>query len=410
MRRLRGLIGAAVVCVILAGCVAVADRASRVGAFSAQLNAHGHTDSSPAHYYFQYATAPQALGTGFGFQTPTRGPIPPNVPGGGANLRFAETVSGLTPATRYYFRVCGGDASITPDVCSQTRSFTTRAGVSFNVPGSYSWVVPAGVTRATFDVYGASGGSAAHVEAPGTVVVTGVGGMGAHVHATLSVQAGQTLTIVVGGRGGDATFPSSTGGFNGGAGDPQGDVAGIGGGGGGASDVRTGPPASSALSTRLLVAGGGGGASTLTGTDQRGGDGGLVGTDGQAGGTGAGASQGGGGGGATAGGAGGMGATGPFMQTDGATGTLGFGGVGAVAPPGNEDNAFGAGGGGGAGGLYGGGGGGGGFLVGDAVLPPGAGGGGSSLAAVNTSCQPTISSGVQSGDGLVTITYNSRRC
>jgi Glycine rich protein len=395
--------------VAVGGCFAVTDRATNVGAFSAQLNAHGRTDASPAHYYFQYALTRAALGTAGGRQTPIRGPIPPNVPGNGSELSFGETASRLTPQTKYYFRVCGGDGSVTPDVCSRVRSFTTRAGVSFSVPGSYSWTVPAGVTRATFDVYGAGGGRAAYPKPPSPApIVTGMGGMGAHVRATLSVQAGQTLTAVVGGLGGDA--PGSAGGFNGGAGG-HGDIAGVGGGGGGASDVRTGPSDTSGLSSRLLVAGGGGGASTLTGTDARGGDGGLVGRNGQAGRTGLGASQGGGGGTANAGGAGGTGATGPLPPTDGASGALGLGGQGAVAPRGNGDTSFGAGGGGGAGGLYGGGGGGGGGFAADAGFePPGAGGGGSSLATVNTGCQPTVTGGVESGNGTVTITYNPPAC
>src|SRR6478609_3202293 len=59
-----------------------------------------------------------------------------------------------------------------------------------------SWTVPAGVTSATFDLWGASGGSAA----------AGLpGGQGGHVVATVPVTPGQTFTIMVGGRGGDAT-------------------------------------------------------------------------------------------------------------------------------------------------------------------------------------------------------------
>ncbi len=412
MRRVYGVAVAMSLCLALGGCVALTDRATHVGAFSAQLNAHGHTDSSPAHYYFQYAVNKADLGTAQGQQTPVRGPIPPNVPGNGSDQAFSESVSGLSPGTRYYFRVCGGDATATPDVCAPVRSFKTRAGISFTTPGSYSWTVPDGVTRASFDVYGAAGGAAAYVKPPSTIVVTGTGGLGAHVQAILSVTPGQTLAILVGGRGGDGGSQGAAGGFNGGAGDTGG-IAGVGGGGGGASDVRTGAGDTSGLSSRLLVAGGGGGASTLTGTDARGGDGGLVGADGQPGSDGQlGGSQGGGGGGASAGGAGGAGVAGFPGTTSGASGALGVGGQGAPAPAGNGDTTFGAGGGGGAGGLYGGGGGGSGAVdvSGGYFEPPAAGGGGSSLATVNTGCQPTFFTGVQSGDGLVTITYSPRGC
>lgn len=158
-----------------------------------------------------------------------------------------------------------------------------------------SWIVPAGVTSATFDLYGAQGTGS-------------TGGKGGRITATLNVTAGTTYQIQVGGIG-----------YNGGAS-----------GGGGASDVRGG---AFALTDRLLVAGGGGG----TGSAASGGAGGFP-----NGGTGGNTlnSNGGGGGTQTSGGAGGTGSTAP-----GGDGSLGQGGS-AI------------GGGGGGGGYYGGGGGG----------------------------------------------------
>src|SRR5437660_68787 len=168
MRRLFAVV-AAVSCAVLAGCAATTDPASDLTASSARLNADGRTDSTPAHYYFQYSTAANALGTGFGLQTPTRGPIPAGTSGPGDTLLpFSESVSGLKPGTTYYFRVCGGDGQTTQDVCAQTRSFTTAPGVVFNTPGTHSWTVPAGVTRAQFDLYGAQGASGG--TAPGSSV------------------------------------------------------------------------------------------------------------------------------------------------------------------------------------------------------------------------------------------------
>jgi hypothetical protein len=69
-----------------------------------------------------------------------------------------------------------------------------------------SWRVPEGVTSVTFDLYGAQGGSQADTAnaAPG--------GLGAHLHATLSFKPGQALMIVVGGM---PRPNSGAGGFNG---------------------------------------------------------------------------------------------------------------------------------------------------------------------------------------------------
>lgn len=131
MRRLGGVVAALVWCVGLAACGGGTDPASNVGALTATLNGHGHTDSTPGHYEFQYAVDPQALGTGFGEQTPTRGPIPPNVPGNGKDQSFRENAGGLTLGTTYYYRACGGDGQVKPDACASTQSFTTASSPSF---------------------------------------------------------------------------------------------------------------------------------------------------------------------------------------------------------------------------------------------------------------------------------------
>src|SRR5215218_6262630 len=61
-----------------------------------------------------------------------------------------------------------------------------------------AWVVPAGVTSAVFDVYGAAGGNLAPDGVPG-----GSGGKGGHVQATVALAAGATLNMRVGGAGQD---------------------------------------------------------------------------------------------------------------------------------------------------------------------------------------------------------------
>jgi len=224
-----------------------------------------------------------------------------------------------------------------------------------------TFVVPAGVTSITVEALGAQGGSAGAV----------AGGLGGSATATLAVTPGEQLQVNVGGQGG-----SPAGGCNGGGGGGA-PVAGSGGrGGGGASDVRRG---AFALADRLVVAGGGGG-----------GGGALAGVGGGGGGAGGGVTGGGGGGGVTTfGGGGGPGTQfgpGAGGSTNGSPGTAGSGG-------------------GGGGGLFGGGGGGGGGVAGGGG-PGGGGGGGSGF--VPGGCTITAcSQGVQTGNGLVRITYTA---
>ena len=117
--------------------------------------------------------------------------------------------------------------------------------------GAQEWMVPAGVTHATFDIYAAQGGDGHGGE---------LGGRGGRATVTIAVTPGETLQINVGGMGGDG--PGGAGGFNGGGGAGAAEGGADGGGGGGASDVRRG---GSALSDRILVAGGGGGGGVLGG-------------------------------------------------------------------------------------------------------------------------------------------------
>jgi hypothetical protein len=239
-----------------------------------------------------------------------------------------------------------------------------------------SWTVPDGVSQATFDVFGAQGGS----EPSGKP-----GGLGGEATATIAVNPGDTLQVNVGGAGGNGTTTQrGPGGFNGGAsgGSPGGSFgAPAGGGGGGASDVRSG---AFGLANRIIVAGGGGGAGGFGGAGGVGG--GLFGTAGGDATSVFGTSGGGGGGTSSAGGSGGAGSGG-----NGGGGGSGFGGFGG------SGSGDGSGGGGGGGGYYGGGGGGGGVDAADG----GGGGGGSGFGPSGV----VFDSGVREGNGLVTITY-----
>ena len=236
---------------------------------------------------------------------------------------------------------------------------TTR---TFSYTGAaQTWNVPVGLTRATFDLYGGSGGVQIFPDA-------GFPGSGGRATATIPLANTASVQVNVGGQGQD-----SAGGFNGG-----GDATGSGAGGGGASDIRIG---GTGLSDRVLVAGGGGGPGGCFRNDadhgSSGGDGG-----GNVGSVGTRVcivvpGAGGGGGTQTAPG----GATFPAIA-----GAFGVGGPGAFA--GNGGEGFGGGGG---GGWYGGGGG----------LGPGGGGGGSGRGPTGA----TFETGVRQGDGLVTVTY-----
>jgi hypothetical protein len=226
-----------------------------------------------------------------------------------------------------------------------------------------TWVVPQGVTSATFDLFGAEGGTAFDP-------AFGAGGLGGRTTATVPVTPGASIEIRVGGKGGNA------GGYNGG-GAPG---AAYPGGGGGATDVRRG---GSALSDRVLVAGGGGGSgacsSGVSGPSGGGAGGGLLGGDatpltntgcGEVANSGKGATQ-------SAGGAPGGGAE---------AGTLGQGGD---AQPGQGFFR-----GGGGGGYYGGGGGSG----------HSGGGGGSGFGPADTAFE----TGVRGGDGVASVTYTAQ--
>ena len=115
------------------------------------------------------------------------------------------------------------------------------SSLSYNCNLFSSRTVPTGVSKVFINAYGAKGG---RVDWGGTKT----GGYGGWVQAYLSVTAGQTLYINVGGDG----FTGSS--YNGGGRSEEG--FGGGGGGGGATDIQT---ISGNLTSRLIVAGGGGG-------------------------------------------------------------------------------------------------------------------------------------------------------
>ncbi|HIG33090.1 MAG TPA: hypothetical protein EYQ09_06635, partial [Flavobacteriales bacterium] len=247
--------------------------------------------------------------------------------------------------------------------------FSQSTTVNFNYTGSaQNWVIPPCVTTITVSVAGAEGGGAN-------------GGNGALLTGNISVTAGQTLQITVGGSG---TCPNA--GYNGGGLGASANTSANGGcGGGGATDIRTTP---FQINNRIIIAAGGGGMGGGN-TDADGGNGGCsTGTIGTSP-----FGVGGDGGSQNNGGNGGP----PWITSGnfGGNGSLGNGGNGATDP------CYNVGPGGGGGGGYYGGGGGGSDCFASGSLGGGGGGGGSSLTPAGCSCV----AGINNNNGYVIITY-----
>ncbi|GAB3121582.1 Ig-like domain-containing protein [Glaciibacter psychrotolerans] len=137
--------------------------------------------------------------------------------------------------------------------------------IAFTSPAVTVWTVPAGVTRITATVTGASGGSGdSEVNFPGTtwpMTDDGRGGAGALVAGTFAVTPGESLRLwgsTVGGAVGGRNSPGAggsgyTAGGAGGKGDPINSLTRAGAGGGGSSAITRND------GTAILVAAGGGG-------------------------------------------------------------------------------------------------------------------------------------------------------
>jgi hypothetical protein len=318
----------------------------------------------------------------------------------GGGLAGASLLAGASAAV----------ADTGPDCPAAVVSGATATVTCGYTGGSQYWTVPAGITQATFTLYGAAGGQATGDE-------SGAGGFGAEVSGTLPVTAGTVLQVnagQVGQQGGTAFGGGGAGGS---------ESVGLGGGGGGESDVRA-PDASGdyPVSAALLVAGGGGGGGDWgvsfpppenEGTQPRGGNGGNADTAGAAGSSNVdfcgdtfGLAVGGAAGTTTAGGAGGAGGT--LTVAAGSSCTAVSGAAGAAGTPGTGGNGgngnnYGAGGGGG-GGYYGGGGGGGGGID-KAWLETGAGAGAGGGASYLGSIGTLVTDEGSGSNGKVVITY-----
>jgi hypothetical protein len=280
----------------------------------------------------------------------------------GLILGFASPmVLGTMPAAAS--TSCSAPA-ITGSTAIVTCSYDGTTGADGTVQ---TWQVPVGVNYATFAAFGAQGGTGGGI----------AGGEGGEAQALFSVNPGDTYDVTVAGQGGAAlgcAISPGPGGFGGGGAGGNSECPGAG--GGGASSVYDGASA-------LVVGGGGGGAANLGGTyaSNGGSGGGLTGTAGYVAGD-------------------------TLSETGGAPGTqsgagIGTGTGGSGGPGqggvGGADLTCGIGfvsGGGGGGGYYGGAG-------GDQCT----GGGGGSGYVDSLASSSSYQTGVQAGNGVVTITY-----
>jgi hypothetical protein len=174
--------------------------------------------------------------------------------------------------------IAGLGAAVIVPTASDAAANTTTA--SFMTPGTYSFTVPSGVTTIQVQAVGGSGGDYEVGEGnPCVVTLISHGGTAGVADATMAVNSGEILTVVVAGSGqpdlvsgipGCNNAGGSQGGYGGGGSGGQNDDSG---GGGGASAVLS-------SGTPLIVAGGGGGAGGTYNTNYPGGAGGSAGSPG----------------------------------------------------------------------------------------------------------------------------------
>lgn len=349
-------------------------------------------------------TAPTCTGYPAGVTSYTVTSTPGCITASGASSPIS--VTGLTNNTAYTFKVKAQNSSGLFGACSAASNSVTPSNAgsqSYTTAGTYSWVVPAGVTSISVVTVGGGGGGTGYPNGRG-----GGGGALAYIN-NKAVTPGQTHTVVVGTGGGNnvtgtasymavscTTYVSAGGGLRGCSCGTGGSViAGTGYSGGQGGSNGGGPGA-----------GGGGGAGGYSGAGGKGGNwnnssGGIAGTGGAGGGgSGGGAFDngyctfyrgGGGGGGVGILGQGSSGAGGTWFSTGaGGGGGGGSGGCNGVAGSGQS---------GGQGGAYGGGGGGAGIrydICGNPFYGSGAGAGGGAVRIIwpgNTRSFPSTCAG-----------------
>jgi hypothetical protein len=102
---------------LLAGCYGSTEPATDIGFASAKLHAWGDTERSATTSWFEFS--PSNV-TGVGATRQRSWPA-------GVRGPLTESLTGLTPATVYSYRLCGSTGLGSP-VCAQTRTFRTLDG------------------------------------------------------------------------------------------------------------------------------------------------------------------------------------------------------------------------------------------------------------------------------------------
>jgi hypothetical protein len=129
----RRLAAVAVLGLTLAGCYGSTEPATDVGIDSATLNGHGTANNGRGHSYFYYwLTGSERDPSRAGDQDWPAGASGP----------FSAKVIYLAAGSSYSFKLCGYDINAQgdggPEICAQTRTFTTKAPVEDALRGG-SW-------------------------------------------------------------------------------------------------------------------------------------------------------------------------------------------------------------------------------------------------------------------------------
>ena len=126
----RPLATAALIVLTLVGCYGSTEPATDVGIDSATLNGYGTANNGRAHSYFEYwmtGSEREPFRAG-GYDLPA-----------GASGPISAKLMNLPAASAYSFRLCGYDYNAEgeggPEVCAQTRTFTTKPPVEDSVKG-----------------------------------------------------------------------------------------------------------------------------------------------------------------------------------------------------------------------------------------------------------------------------------
>lgn len=139
--------------------------------------------------------------------------VKPIVRASGEPVAPGDLLVGATVVLSYH--AASGAWRALPSLASDVArvAFSRQLNVNFTTPGTYDWVVPAGIYSVRAEGWGAGGGAGA---GNGTHAPAG-GGAGAYVSRVFEVVPGQVITVVVGAGGAGGTLDPDQRGQTGGA-------------------------------------------------------------------------------------------------------------------------------------------------------------------------------------------------